>query len=87
MKEHDYNAAAVNVFNAHASQYQEKFMDVSLYSTELDLFLEGLADDDRVLDLACGPGNIARYLLCRKPRLRLQGIDLSPAMLELAKAN
>ncbi len=39
----------------------------------------------RVLDAACGPGNVSRYLLAQRPELDLLGIDLAPRMVELAR--
>jgi SAM-dependent methyltransferase len=38
------------------------------------------------LDAACGPGNVARYLMSHRPELELLGIDLAPRMVELARA-
>ena len=44
-------------------------------------------EDDRVLDLGCGPGIYARPLAARtRPRL-VVGVDLSPAMLATAAAH
>ena len=37
-----------------------------------------------MLDIACGPGNIAHYLLDKKPNLQLLGLDLAPGMIEIA---
>jgi len=39
----------------------------------------------RVLDAACGPGNVSRYLMSQRPDLDLLGIDLAPRMVELAR--
>lgn len=84
----DKTQIAVSIFDACAQQYQDKFMDLSAYQPELDRFCEAiLPDDARVLDMACGPGNITRYLLDRRPGLRVLGIDLSENMLVLAAAN
>lgn len=75
---------AAHVFNKHAQLYHERFGDVSLYREGLDILCNRLTDDAKVLDIACGPGNISRYLLDRKPRLDVLGIDLAPAMVEIA---
>lgn len=79
--------SAADIFNKHASDYQSKFMDVSLYAGTLDVFCEQLPADAKVLELACGPGNITRYLLDKRPDLSILGTDIAPNMLELAKAN
>ena len=45
-----------------------------------------LAPDAEVLDVGCGPGNVAKQLLAAKP-LKITGIDLSDEMVRLAAAN
>jgi 2-polyprenyl-3-methyl-5-hydroxy-6-metoxy-1,4-benzoquinol methylase len=75
------------LFNHIAHEYQEKFMDVSLYSEALNYFSDLLPENASVLDMACGPGNITHYLLSRRPDLNILGIDLSKNMVALAKQN
>jgi demethylmenaquinone methyltransferase/2-methoxy-6-polyprenyl-1,4-benzoquinol methylase len=41
---------------------------------------------DRVLDLACGTGDLTRALLARYPDARVTGLDLTPEMLDIARA-
>ena len=48
----------------------------------LDAFAEGCSGT--VLDVGCGPGQIARYLASRGATV--EGVDLSPAMIEEARA-
>lgn len=83
----DHSKQAVEVFDKNAGLYQLKFMQVTAYETALNKFLEQINTNASILDIACGPGNISRYLLNKKPYLQITGIDLSPAMLELAKVN
>ena len=40
-----------------------------------------------ILELACGPGNITKYLLAKRPDFKILGSDLAPNMIELAKIN
>jgi ubiquinone/menaquinone biosynthesis C-methylase UbiE len=49
----------------------------------LDQFAAQVKDHGRVADIGCGPGQIARYLHDRG--VDAFGIDLSPAMVELAR--
>jgi trans-aconitate methyltransferase len=78
----------IDVFDKHASAYQDKFMDIDLYNDTYDLFLGLLpASNARVLEIGCGPGNITRYLLAKQPALQLTATDMSPAMIRLAQAN
>ncbi|MEZ2440338.1 trans-aconitate 2-methyltransferase [Chitinophaga sp. RCC_12] len=79
---------AINVFDKRAVQYQDKFMDVALYHDSFDLFCNNIPKHEAaVLEIACGPGNITRYLLQQRPDIHVLGIDLAPNMLELARSN
>ena len=50
------------------------------------LELLGPAPGEIVLDLCCGPGNLAAEILERQPGARVVGADLAPGMLALAAA-
>lgn len=77
-----------DVFDKSAKLYQDKFMDVSLYAEPLNLFCDSMpAGNTRILDIACGPGNLIKYLLDSHPNYDILGTDLSPKMLELAQTN
>jgi ubiquinone/menaquinone biosynthesis C-methylase UbiE len=82
----DHCAISVGVFHKLAHRYREKFMDVTLYNDWYREFCELIRPGRaKVLDAACGPGNVSRYLLGRRPELELLGIDLAPRMVELAR--
>jgi 2-polyprenyl-3-methyl-5-hydroxy-6-metoxy-1,4-benzoquinol methylase len=84
----DKSKIAVDIFNKHASLYQTKFMDVSLYHASFDFFCDSIKKQNaEILELACGPGNITKYLLSKRSDLKLLGTDLAPNMIELAKQN
>ncbi len=83
----DKNQVAVAVFNKRAELYQEKYMDVGMYKDSFDLFCKQLEYQSRVLEVACGPGNVTKFLLDHRPDLDILGIDLAPNMVALAKAN
>ncbi len=79
---------AAEAFDKSAKIYQDRSMDVSLFAEGLDLFCDNIAAGNAgILDIACGPGNITKYLLDRKPDYEILGIDLSPNMLDLARIN
>jgi trans-aconitate methyltransferase len=79
---------AAEAFDKSAKIYQEKFMDVSLYAEPFKVFFDNIkANNARFLDIACGPGNITKYLLDKNPDYQVLGIDLSSEMLSLAEAN
>lgn len=75
-------------WNKIASLYQAKFMDLDLYNESYDLFCNSINNEKaKLLEIGCGPGNITRYLLSKRPDFTIYGIDISPNMIELAKAN
>ncbi len=79
---------AVDIFNKLATGYQDKFMDVSLYHDSLDVFCNSIKKENpEILELACGPGNITKYLLEKRPYFKILGTDLAPNMIELARIN
>ncbi|MBV1924447.1 MAG: methyltransferase domain-containing protein [Flavobacteriaceae bacterium] len=40
-----------------------------------------------IFDIACGPGNISKYLLNKRPDYQIFGIDIAPNMIKLAEKN
>ena len=84
----DKNKIAVDIFNKLAVNYQEKFMDVSMYHNSLDFFCNSIQKKHaEILELACGPGNITKYLLEKRDDFKILGTDLAPNMIALAKQN
>ena len=84
----DKSQIAASIFNKHAGLYQTKFMDVSLYGESFDFFCDSIKKQNaEILELACGPGNITKYLLSKRPDLKILGTDLAPNMIELARQN
>lgn len=78
----------VATFDKLAGKYQEKYMDSDLYVDTYDAFCNLIKNKNaEVLDVACGPGNITRYVLSRHPNFKIHGFDLSPKMVELARNN
>jgi SAM-dependent methyltransferase len=83
----DHSELSAAVFHKLAGIYRDKFMDLTLYDDSYRQFCELLpCGRARVLDAACGPGNVSRYLMTQRPDLELLGIDLAPRMVELARA-
>jgi 2-polyprenyl-3-methyl-5-hydroxy-6-metoxy-1,4-benzoquinol methylase len=79
---------AAEAFDKSAKIYQDRSMDVSLFAETFNFFCDHIkANNAAILDIACGPGNITKYLLDRKPDYNILGIDLSPNMLDLARIN
>jgi len=77
-----------DIFNNYAKQYQDKFMDFDLHNDSFDIFCEIInTRNPSVLEIGCGPGNITKYILDKRPDFNILGIDIAPKMIELAKIN
>lgn len=84
----DNQKETLQTWDKLASLYEEKFMDLSIYNESYDAFCTLVTRPmARILDVGCGPGNIARYLLHQRPDWQILGIDASPNMVALAKKN
>lgn len=71
-----------------AKLYQDLFMDLNLYDDTYDLFCKRVSKiNANIFEIGCGPGNITKYLLSKRPDFIVEAIDISPKMIELAKAN
>jgi 2-polyprenyl-3-methyl-5-hydroxy-6-metoxy-1,4-benzoquinol methylase len=71
-----------------ATLYQSKFMDLDLYNDTYIKFCELINKADAaIFEIGCGPGNITKHLLARQPDFQIYAIDVSPNMIQLAKAN
>lgn len=74
-------------WNKVASLYEDKFMDLDLYNNTYNYFCELVKDNAKILKIGCGPGNITKYILAKKPNLQILGLDIAPNMITLAKKN
>lgn len=88
MKQYDTAACTIDAYNKNAHRYAAKFMDFSSYKEKILLFQkEYLPTHSSILDIGCGPGNNAKLLLENDPTYVIQGLDLSPAMVSMAREN
>ena len=77
-----------NTFNKLATQYQDRFMDFDGYLDTFDLLINTIVKKDaRILEIACGPGNVTKYLHSLRPDFKIFGIDIAPNMIDLARIN
>ncbi|MBK7305245.1 MAG: class I SAM-dependent methyltransferase [Saprospiraceae bacterium] len=71
-----------------AEEYENKFMDLDLYNDTYDLFCQKIGvPQAKILEIACGPGNISKYLFGKREDFIIEGFDVSPNMIQLAKKN
>ena len=82
----DETQTTIHSYNQNAKAYADKFMCHEPYTKQAKAFAELLRSGDSVLDIGCGPGNVAKQLLSAKS-LQITGIDLSDEMVKLASAN
>lgn len=75
-------------WNKIASIYQDKFMNLNIYDDSYDQFCVQLAKPNaKILEIGCGPGNITKYLLNKRPDYQILATDVAPNMIELAQIN
>jgi len=82
----DKTKLTIDAYNKNFSGYTDKFMNYSPYAIHVIDFAGLLESGFKVLDIGCGPGNVAKQL-CALKELEITGIDLSSEMLEIARAN
>lgn len=84
----DHTLLTLETYDRIASLYQDKFMDLDLYNDTYDIFCQFIEKPQpTVFEIGCGPGNITRYLLSKRPDFDIQAIDLAPNMIQLAQKN
>ena len=77
-----------DTWNNIASIYQDKFMNLDLYNDTYDYICNSINKQKaKILEIGCGPGNITKYLLTKRPDFDMFGIDIAPNMIELARLN
>ena len=82
------NEITLHNWNKLAQAYHDKFMEMDLYNATYDQFCYAINNDNaRVLELGCGPGNVTKYILNKKPNYSILATDTAPTMIELGKIN
>jgi len=77
---------SVKRFDEFSSEYAERFMDIDAYRSSIDRFCDLIKNQQpAILELACGPGNVTRYIKNKFPESDYIAIDLAPKMIEIAK--
>lgn len=75
-------------WNAVACAYDGFVRDIRLYDRTYDSICREVSKTSaRILEIGCGPGNITRYLLSKRPDLKIEAIDIASDMIKLAKEN
>lgn len=79
---------AEQVFDIYANEYNEWIFSIKTYNDSLLFLADSIKNKSAtILDLACGPGNITKFLLNKNPNYKILGVDLAPNMIKVAKLN
>jgi predicted TPR repeat methyltransferase len=76
----------IESYNNSAKEFTEKIASLNNYQDTYDYLLNTLKENDYILDLACGPAQINKYIK-EKINVNITGIDLSDEMLKIARKN
>jgi ubiquinone/menaquinone biosynthesis C-methylase UbiE len=77
---------SVQRFDEFAEEYASRFDNVSGYLNKLSYFVSQVkTTNPAILELACGPGNVTKFLKNHFPESRILAVDLAPKMIEIAR--
>lgn len=75
-------------WDALVQWYEENIMNLDIYNQSYDSFCELINKENAsILELACGPGNVTKYLISKQPDYNILASDISKNMLDAAKKN
>lgn len=75
----------IDAYNESAESFDKKIASLTNYDDAYTVFASYLKPGDDVLDTACGPGNISRFLDKKVSELNFTMMDLSLEMLKISK--
>jgi ubiquinone/menaquinone biosynthesis C-methylase UbiE len=81
----DKNKIAVDTYDKIAKDYSNAYFEDKLDLPYIDMFLGKVNKPDQsILDVGCGPGNFTKYMFNKG--FKVEGVDLSVGMLDIAKS-
>jgi ubiquinone/menaquinone biosynthesis C-methylase UbiE len=83
----DKTVNTIEGYNRCVRKFVEKHMDLGVYEQFVLEFSNYLKEGSTILDIGCGPGNIAKFLVNQDKGYKILGVDLSLEMLKLARQN
>ncbi|WP_300459293.1 class I SAM-dependent methyltransferase [Desulfobacula sp.] len=84
----DHTGITLAAYNKNADKYADKFMAFKSYQEKLSRFQQRyLPEHASILDVGCGPGNTAKFLMGIDNHYTITGIDLSVEMITIARQN
>jgi len=76
----------IKAYNSSAKEFMENIGVLTNYDDTYNYLLKKLKENDHVLELACGPAQISKYIR-GKINVNITGVDLSNEMLKIAENN
>ncbi|WP_374601737.1 class I SAM-dependent methyltransferase [Niveibacterium sp.] len=76
---------SVETFNKLADRYAAKYFALTQYDRYYAMLADRMPTGGSVIDIACGPGNVAAHLKRVRPDLSVVGIDMAPRMIDEAR--
>jgi cyclopropane fatty-acyl-phospholipid synthase-like methyltransferase len=83
----DKTVKTIESYNRCVRDFVEKYMDLGKYKRFVEEFSDRLKTGAKILDLGCGPGNVAKLLMDQHREYQIWGVDLSMEMIKLAQRN
>jgi trans-aconitate methyltransferase len=84
----DMNQQSVERFNEFAKEFEQGFMELSLYDKAIESFCSTVSvAAPKILELGCGPGNVTRRIKSHLPEAQITAIDMAENMISLARKN
>jgi ubiquinone/menaquinone biosynthesis C-methylase UbiE len=76
----------IKSYNNTANNFNDKIGSLKNYHNTYEFIVKLLKDNDNILDLACGPAQISKYIKNRI-NVNITGVDLSEEMIIIANKN
>lgn len=84
--ETNHTDITIKAYNKNADRYADRFMEFKSYQEKLSRFKQRyLPEQSAILDVGCGPGNTAKFLMDIDKNHTITGIDLSVEMITIAR--
>ncbi len=80
----DQQLKTISSYDKSSVGFHSKISKLPNYNETYDELASRIPENGRVLDLACGPAQISKYLIGKKS-LKIVGVDLSEGMLQIAR--
>ncbi|MGV8934253.1 MAG: class I SAM-dependent methyltransferase [Gallionellaceae bacterium] len=78
---------SVATFDKLADRYAEKYFGLRDYDRYYQMLADNLPEEKAsIIDIACGPGNVAAYFARVRPEVSVVGVDLAQGMVKQARA-